>query len=94
MCINISLGAFAACNVAQAESYSSGCAVSACTTGWKVSDDDSECDANVCVCPDGTPASGVTCAVDGGNMCQSCGTGFKLSDGNTACYGMWREVVA
>ena len=83
----VKLRALSGCAVANAASYSSGCVVSACTTGWKVSDDYSECDPNVCSCPDGTPASGATCAVDGGNMCQSCGTGFKLSEDKTACYG-------
>ena len=77
----------AACNIAQAVSYSSGCEVSACTTGWEVSDDQNQCDANVCLCPDGVPASGEACTVDGANMCQSCNTGFELSADNTACDG-------
>ena len=94
MCCCVNLRALSGCAVANAASYSSGCAVSACNTGWKVNADNSECDANVCVCPNGTPASGATCAVDGGNMCESCGTGFKLSGDNTACVGRWREVVA
>ena len=82
----------AACDVAQALSYSSGCDVSACTTGWEVSSDQTGCDANVCLCPDGVPASGATCTVDGGDMCQSCNTGFELSADNTACDGMFARA--
>ena len=78
---------FAACNIPRAESYSSGCALSVCTTGWKVSDDKSKCEANVCLCPNGDPPSGATCAVDGANMCESCATGFELSEDKTACDG-------
>ena len=83
----------AACDVAQAISYSSGCQVSACTTGWKVSEDKSKCDANVCLCPNGVAPSNGTCTVDGANMCQSCSAGFKLSEDNTACVGMVQQPM-
>ena len=78
---------FADCGVQHVKSYSSGCVVSACKTGWKVSDDKSKCLANVCVCPNGVASSGETCATDGGKMCDSCGDGFKLSQDKTACDG-------
>ena len=41
---------FAACAVEHAKSYSSGCEVSSCNSGWKVSDDKAKCVAYVCVC--------------------------------------------
>ena len=81
------------CDVAQAVSYSKECLVSACGTGWKVSSNKTTCDANVCVCPNGTPASGEACTVDGANMCQSCDTGFKLREDKTACDGQLRPLV-
>ena len=81
------------CDVAQAMSYSSGCVVSACITGWKVSDDESKCDANVCSCPNGVAASDGACTVDGANMCESCSAGFTLGGNETACVGMLREVM-
>ena len=78
-----------ACAVQHAKSYSSGCVVSACTTGWRVSDDKSKCLANVCVCSNGVASSGEKCASDGGKMCDSCGDGFKLTRDKTACEGMY-----
>ena len=78
---------FAACSVSNAKSYSSGCEVSACTTGWKVSDDKSKCLANVCVCENGVASSGETCETDGDKMCDSCDKGSKLRQDKTACDG-------
>ena len=48
--------------------------------------------ANVCLCPNGVPASGEACTVDGGDMCESCNTGFQLSADNTACDGMFARA--
>ena len=79
---------FAACSVSHAKSYSSGCEVSACTTGWKVSDDKSKCLANVCVCENGVASSGETCETDGDKMCGSCDAGFELKQDKTACDGI------
>ena len=78
---------FADCKVQHAKSYSSGCAVSACTTGWRVSGDKSKCLANVCVCHNGVASSGEKCATDGDNMCDSCDKGSKLRQDKTACDG-------
>ena len=76
-----------ACAVPQAKSYASGCTVSACNAGWKVSDDNSQCLANVCSCSNGVGASGAACATDGVEMCESCNSGFKLRQDKTACDG-------
>ena len=84
---------FVACKVANAKSYSSGCSVSACKTGWKVSTDQSECVKNICSCTDGVEASGETCAQDGAKMCKKCNKGFKLRWDNTACEGRVRELI-
>ena len=77
-----------ACAVRHVKSYSSGCVVSACTTGWRVDDDESECLANVCSCSNGVASSGDKCATHGGKMCDSCNSGFKLSQDKTACDGI------
>ena len=76
-----------ACAVSQAKSYASGCTVSACNAGWKVSDDNSQCLANVCSCSNGVKASGAACVTDGAKMCASCNNGFKLRLDKTACEG-------
>ena len=83
-----SLILFAGCAVPRAKSYSSGCAVASCDTGWKVSDDNSTCAANVCSCANGVRASGAKCASDGAKVCESCNSGFKLRADNTACDGL------
>ena len=75
------------CAVPQATSYSSGCAVSGCKSGWKVSDDKTKCVINVCSCPNGVGATGGACTVDGSNMCESCNGGFKLRQDRTTCDG-------
>ena len=63
--------------------------MSTCKTGWKAGRDRSKCEENACLCANGVPASGATCAVDGAKMCQSCKAGFKLNKGKTACEGMY-----
>ena len=83
----------AVCNVTHAISYSSECAVSACNTGWKVSDDQSKCQANVCLCPNGVAPSDGACTVDRATVCQSCGSGFELTDDEKACDGTLPELV-
>ena len=76
----------AVCDVENAKSYSKGCEVSSCSTGWKVSDDKSKCEANQCSCPDGAASTGVKCVSDGAKICASCDPGFKLKDSRT-CTG-------
>ena len=66
--------------------------MSACNTGWRVSDDKRKCLANVCVCPNGVASSGEKCATDGDKMCESCDNGFKLRLNKTACDGI--SIVA
>ena len=61
--------------------------MASCDTGWKVSDDESTCAANVCSCTNGVRASGAKCASDGAKVCESCNSGFKLRSDNTACDG-------
>ena len=61
--------------------------MSACKSGWKVSDDKGECEANVCSCADGVGASGGACAIAGSSMCESCNRGFKLRRDRTMCDG-------
>ena len=88
---------FVDCKVQHVKSYSSGCVVSACTTGWRVSDDKSKCLANVCVCHNGVASSGETCATDGAKMCGSCDAGFELRQDKTACDGIslvaWERLL-
>ena len=62
-----------------AKSYSAGCKLASCDTGWKPSRDKKKCVANVCSCANGQALSGVKCLRDGANLCGSCKTGFKLS---------------
>ena len=76
-----------ACNVANAKAYSSGCLVSACNTGWKVSQDKAKCEANICSCPNGIAPTGAKCAADGAEICEKCNTGFKLGNLPPACAG-------
>ena len=82
LCVSLS-----ACNVANAKAYSSGCVLSSCNTGWKVSDDKSKCVANTCSCPKGTAAVGAKCVSDGATICESCNAGFKFDNTNEACAG-------
>ena len=84
---------YAACNVANAETYGSACEVSSCNTGWRVSDDKSECVANKCSCPDGTASSGANCPSDGANGCRFCDPGFELDAEQTACTGPFGVVT-
>ena len=79
----------AACNVANANSYASGCLVSACNTGWGVSEDKAECLANKCLCPNGIASTGAKCVSDGAERCESCDAGFKLDNtvDTLACTG-------
>ena len=69
----------AACDVGNAKSYSKGCEVSSCSTGWKVSDDKSKCEANQCSCDNGVGTSAANCPEDGTAKCESCDAGFKLA---------------
>ena len=68
---------FAACNVVNAKTYSSGCLLSSCDAGWKVSDDKTKCLANICLCPNGIAATGAKCVSDEAKICESCDAGFK-----------------
>ena len=81
-----------ACAVTQAKSYGPGCQVATCTTGWKVSSDN-KCEANTCVCNNGVASSGAQCVIDGSNNCDSCNSGFKLSEDGTACDGTFRKCA-
>ena len=78
---------FAACTVSEAKSYSSGCLVESCNTGWTVSDDKSTCEENICSCDNGVASSGAKCPSNEANKCESCKNGFKLSVDNEACEG-------
>ena len=78
----------AACDVGNAKSYSKGCEVSSCNTGWKVSDDKSKCEANQCSCADGVGSSGAKCPTDGDSKCESCNAGFKLASDRKSCTGL------
>ena len=69
---------YAACNVANAKTYSSGCVVSSCNMGWSVSTDNSECVVNNCECLNGIAPSGEKCPSDGAKRCVTCDPGFKL----------------
>ena len=66
-----------ACNVANAKAYSSGCLVSACDTGWKLSRDRAKREANECSCRDGIAPKGEKCTRDGLETCESCNAGFQ-----------------
>ena len=83
----------AACDVANVKAYSSACLVSSCNTGWKVSEDKSECLANKCSCPNGIASTGAKCVSDQANICESCDDGFKAgkkADITVACTGkLW-----
>ena len=73
------------CNTANAKTYSSGCVVSSCNTGWSVSADKAKCVANVCSCQNGIAPSGEKCPIDGVKKCASCNTGWRLNSGKTEC---------
>ena len=75
------------CNVANADKYASGCEVSSCNTGWRVSEDKNECLANECSCPNGIASREADCPDDGANRCASCDPGFTLDAGSIACSG-------
>ena len=77
-----------ACEVENAKSYSKGCEVSSCDTGWKVSDDKSKCIANQCSCDNGVGSSGAKCSTDGDSKCESCNAGFKLASDSKSCTGL------
>ena len=76
------------CSIANAKSYSKACDVSSCNAGWKVSDDKSKCEANVCACPNGIGSSGAKCSTDGASTCESCDDGFKLASDSKSCTGV------
>ena len=80
-------GMYAGCNVDKATAYSSGCLVSACSTGWRVSADNAQCDPNICSCENGAPVTGAECTTHGSNICESCNTGFQLDAGTSSCIG-------
>ena len=73
-----SFGCLAGCAVRNVKSYSSGCDVKQCKTGWRVSRDKKKCAVKGCLCPNGKPPSGKACSRDGAKLCISCNPGFKL----------------
>ena len=81
----------AACNVANAKAYASGCLVSTCNSGWRVSEDKSQCLGNKCSCLNGIASTGARCVIDGANICWSCDAGFKLSNTGDTCTGTLTE---
>ena len=78
-----------ACNVENADNYTSGCEVSSCVTGWTVIEDKSECVANKCSCVNGVESTGAKCVRDGIESCESCDAGFRLNSANKTCAGMF-----
>ena len=78
--------------MANAKAYSSGCLVSACNTGWKVSEDKAKCEANKCSCSNGVASTGAKCAVDGAEICEKCIAGFKLDTALGTCTGMFSNA--
>ena len=78
---------FIECNVAHAKTYESGCKVSACKTGWRVSANKAQCDPNVCTCDNGEGATGAKCVTHGNERCESCNDDFRLDSGTLSCTG-------
>ena len=76
------------CNVMKVISYRSACEVSRCEVGWSVSQDKTKCDANQCLCPNGTASSGANCTSHGATRCANCDTGFYIDDASGSCTGM------
>ena len=87
----------AACDVQNVKAYESGCLVSTCNTGWKVSEDTAKCVANTCSCLNGIGSTGAKCVSAGANICESCNAGFKLVIGGDigvdACPGVFAHIV-
>ena len=80
-----------ACNVENANGYTSGCEVSSCVTGWTASEDKTKCIANKCSCLNGTASTGAKCVNDGKESCESCNAGSKLNGTSNTCTGTFKE---
>ena len=78
---------YVACNVDNAKAYETGCLVSTCNTGWRVSSDKAQCLANDCSCENGKEATGAKCVTHGSTTCESCNAGFKLDSDKSLCAG-------
>lgn len=89
-----------ACNVANASTYAttvtsgSRCTVANCDAGYRKATNGLSCTANVCMCGNGSPATGAACTTHSGSICKACNANYRRANDGTVWIGCTSNVCA